>query len=155
MIPALISIPGAPFRVLPPGIHWSALPDIEARFSTNEHRAKLFAGFLSLAEALQGAGCSTIYLDGSFVTEKQNPKDYDGCWDPTGVQFAKLDPVLLNFDNQRAAQKAKYLGEMFPAMTGVPGKTFLDFFQIEKTTGQRKGIIGIRTSKEKPSNDYK
>ena len=48
-----------------------------------------------------------MYLDGSFVTAKEFPSDFDGCWDPDGVDGAKLDPVLLVYDNLRAAQKAK------------------------------------------------
>jgi hypothetical protein len=85
------------------------------------------------------------------TTEKELPKDYDGCWEPVGVQIAKLDLVLLDFSNLRAAQKQKYLGEMFLAtMMEISGSTFLDFFQIEKATGQKKGIIGIRVSTEQP-----
>jgi hypothetical protein len=152
MIPPLVEIRGAPYRVLPPGIHWSSLAEIGARFATNEHRLKLFTGFTSVTEALRAAGCTTIYLDGSFTTEKELPKDYDGCWEPIGVQAAKLDPVLLDFTNLRAAQKQKYLGEMFLATTmEISGSTFLDFFQIEKATGQKKGIIGLRASTEQSS----
>jgi hypothetical protein len=152
MIPPLVEIRGAPYRVLPPGIHWSSLAEIGARFVTNEHRLKLFAGFTSVTEALRAAGCTTIYLDGSFTTEKELPRDYDGCWEPFGVQVAKLDPVLLDFTNLRAAQKQKYFGEMFLATTmGISGSTFLDFFQIEKATGQKKGIIGIRALTEQLS----
>jgi len=56
-----------------------------------------------------------------------------------------LDPILLDFSNGRAAQKAKYLGELFPAETpeGSTGRTFLEFFQIDKQTGRPKGIVGI------------
>jgi hypothetical protein len=49
------------------------------------------------------------------VTEKIHPNDFDGCWDSTNVDAALLDPVLLNFDNGRAAQKKKFRGEMFIA----------------------------------------
>src|SRR5262245_57146653 len=130
MIPPLIEIRGAPHRVLPPGIHWSTLAETGARFATNEHRLKLFGGFTSVAEALRVAGCKTIYLDGSFTTDKELPKDYDGCWEPAGVQVERLDPILLDFSNLRAAQKQKYLGEMFLATTTeISGSTFLDFFQ--------------------------
>jgi hypothetical protein len=153
MIPPLIEIRGAPYRVLPPGIHWSGLAEIGARFVTNEHRLRLFTGFTSVTDALWAAGCATIYLGGSFTTEKESPKDYDGCWELVGVQVAKLDPVLLDFSNLRAAQKQKYLGEMFLATTTmeISGSTFLDFIQIEKATGQKKGIIGIRAATEQSS----
>ena len=66
------------------------------------------------------------------------------CAFSASVDTPQLDPVLLNFDNKRAAQKAKYLGEMFIAgMPNGPGGPFLDFFQVEKSSGQAKGILRI------------
>src|ERR1700722_11262230 len=115
MIPSLVEIMGAPHRVLPPGVHPSSMAEIGERFATNEHRQRLFRGFMSVADVLRGCGCMSIYLDGSFTTDKPLPNDYDGCWDPTGVDVSKLDPVLLDFANKRAAQKERYLGEMFVA----------------------------------------
>ena len=55
------------------------------------------------------------------------------------------DPVLLIFDNRRAAQKAKYFGELFPAdmLEGGSGLTFLNFFQRDKDTGRAKGILAV------------
>jgi hypothetical protein len=87
----------------------------------------------------------TVYIDGSFVTSKDFPGDFDGCWDVTAVDVAKLDPVLLDFNNGRAAQKARFLGELFPAQlpAGLGGRTFLEFFQVDKSTGMEKGIVVI------------
>ena len=61
------------------------------------------------------------------------------------MDFTVLDPVLLTFDADRAAQKAKFGGELFPASvsTGPGGGIFLEFFQADKETGQRKGIIAL------------
>ena len=85
-----------------------------------------------------------MHLDGSFVTEKIHPNDFDGCWDAANVDVALLDPVLLFFDNGRAAQKQKYRGEMFIANGWNSGIcTFLDFFQRDKHTGLPKGIVGV------------
>ena len=145
MIPDLIELHSpCPWAVLPCGIHDTTIAEVEARFATTPHRKRLFAGFVRMAQVLAAAGCRYVYLDGSFVTAKPHPGDYDGCWDHVGVDHTKLDPVLLNFDNKRAAQKAKYLGEMFIA--GMPndlGGPFLDFFQVEKSSGQPKGILRI------------
>jgi len=103
---------------------------------------------------LKSAGCRRAYLDGSFVTDKEAalglpPNDYDGCWDISGVDPTKLDPVLLDFSKGRAAHKAKFLGELFLAQTpdGVTGKIFLEFFQIDKQTGNPKGIVAIDLGK--------
>ena len=91
------------------------------------------------------AGCRTVYLDGSFVTSKQVPNDFDACWDETGVDMTLIDPVLLEFDRGRAAQRAKYGGEFFPAtwVARMRGDVFLDFFQIDRETGQTKGIVAL------------
>ena len=96
-------------------------------------------------EELQRVGCKTVYLDGSFVSDKLNPDDFDGCWDETDIDFDCLDPVLLSFEDRRAAQKAKFRGELFPAFSvaDVEGTTFFDFFQTDKETGSQKGIIGL------------
>jgi hypothetical protein len=146
MIPALVQLPCVPFRVLPPGIHGTTMEEIGLRFATNSRRMDLFAGFTAVVSMLQNSGCCSIYLNGSFTTEKSAPEDYDGCWDPTGVDATKLDPILLDFTNRRAAQKRKYLGEMFIATMGeASGKTFLEFFQTEKSTGARKGILLVRS----------
>jgi len=92
--------------------------------------------------SLKKAGCKTVYLDGSFVTDKNNPKDYDGCWDPTGVNFDSLDPVLKDFSRSRTAQKIKFFGEMFFSISPSPKGTILDFFQHDKDDNV-KGIVAI------------
>ncbi|WP_428489108.1 DUF6932 family protein [Rhodopila sp.] len=145
MIPGLIDLGSpSPWPVLPPGIYEASLSEIEMAFATTPHRRWLFAGFLRMAAALKTAGCRTAYLDGSFTTGKPHPDYYDGCWDHNSIDFARLDPVLLNFTRKREEQKRKYQGEMFPALTlnGTSG-TFLDFFQIEKFSGLPKGILRV------------
>jgi len=145
-LPQLVSLKGAPFRVLPPGIHSCSMEEIQEVLAFNPVRQRLFSGFERVVAALTFAGCSSIYLDGGFVSDSPSPKDFDGCWDPAGVNLKKLDPVFLDYDNDRAAQKQKYGGEMFIAtlLEGASGKTFLDFFQIERHTGLQKGIVLVR-----------
>jgi hypothetical protein len=103
------------------------------------------AGFRQGIELLRVAGCKRVYIDGSFVTAKEFPQDFDACWDIDGVDPARLDPVFLDFSQGRAAQKARFRGEFFPAhlAEGGSGRTFLDFFQINKETGEKKGIVAI------------
>ena len=60
------------------------------------------------------------------------------------MEAAKLDPVLLDFTDRKAAQKRKYHGEWFiSSLPADGGLTFLDFFQRDKATGNPKGIIAI------------
>ena len=146
MIPSLVDLGSpTPWPVLPPGIHDATLADVEARFATTPHRRMLFSGFGRVIRALTVAGCQMVYLDGSFVTGKPHPEDFDGCWACAGVNLTLLDPVLLDFDNKREAQKRNFQGEMFIAeLPGAPGISFFDFFQIEKFSGRPKGIIRVR-----------
>jgi hypothetical protein len=91
------------------------------------------------------AGCKTVYIDGSFITTKETPGDFDACWDEDGVAWDALDETLLTFADARAAQKLKYGGELFPMRSHADpwGNRFLDFFQIDKRTQQPKGILKL------------
>ncbi|MDD5019907.1 MAG: hypothetical protein PHS61_05760 [Candidatus Omnitrophica bacterium] len=144
MIPELIDI-GGPWKVLPPGVHTATMDEIERRFAVSDNRRRLFSGFQKGVKVLSGAGCQAIFLDGSFVTEKSIPEDYDVCWDLRGVDVNKLDPVLLDFSDKRKKQKDIYCGEFFPLGLLADGVHFFyDFFQIDRYTGKPKGIINLK-----------
>ncbi|MDH5548196.1 MAG: hypothetical protein OEZ43_21710 [Gammaproteobacteria bacterium] len=149
MIPDLVNLTGAPWKVLPPNIHQASLREVEQSFATNPHRRGLFQGLVEALRALSVAGCRYVFLDGSYVTGKPKPGDYDACWNPTGVDVKLLDPVFLDFKNKRANQKAKYKGEFFPFhLDAGNGQAFIDFFQTESFTGKQKGIVLIDLSQE-------
>jgi hypothetical protein len=130
---------------LPPGIHRATWNEIVARYATSTHRRDLLDGLLDALRSLKTAGCSTAYLDGSFVTAKTNPDDFDACWETAGVVPNRLDSELQEFSNDRAAQKTRYGGEIFPAQWPAhpDGTTFLDYFQNDSATKRPKGIIAI------------
>lgn len=132
---------------LPPGIHEGSWDELATLFGQGPVRARLLDGLYRAAVALKAAGCSTVYVDGSFVTTKAQPGDFDACWEPAGVSAAKLDPVLLDFSNGRRAQKVKYGGELFPSSARAElqpaSRTFLDFFQRDKETGKPRGVVAV------------
>ena len=131
--------------LLPSGVHLATLEEVRERFGGNERREQLLTGLTEALRLLRAAGCRRVYINGSFVTPKELPNDIDACWDITGVDADALDPVFFEFDNGRAAQKARFGAEFFPAQVpeGITGKAFLDFFQVDKQTGEPKGIIEI------------
>lgn len=72
---------------LPPGLHWATWEEIVERFGGTERRNELLAGLGRVLDALRDAGCGVAYVDGSFVTAKLRPGDFDGCWEPDGVDL--------------------------------------------------------------------
>ncbi len=134
---------------LPSGIHWTDWPEFMQRFGLTTHRKQLVQGLIQSSQKLASAGCRIIYIDGSFVTSKEHPGDFDACWDLNHVDVDNLDPIFFDFADRRASQKAQFFGEWFPAdlPNGNSGLTFLEFFQIDKATGKPKGIIAIALAK--------
>ena len=128
---------------LPPGVHDAEWSDVAGRFAGNSHRGHLLGGLLAACRNLASAGCRALLLDGSFVSAKSTPADYDGAWETEGVDPDRLDPVLLDFSNRRAAMKSKYLGDLFPASAfAAPGVLYRDFFRTDRD-GVEKGVVLI------------
>jgi hypothetical protein len=143
VIPDLIDL-GGPWELLPAGIHEASLDEIRTKYAVNEHRKELFNGFVRGYTVLRLAGATCVFLNGGFVGANPIPTDFDCCWDAADVDLRKLDPVLLDFSNKRAAQKQKYRGEFFPSgLEAAPGEFFLNYFQKDKHTGAPKGIIRV------------
>lgn len=121
------------------------MDEIKSRFLAGSKRPILYSGFESGVSLLELAGCGVVYLDGSFVTEKPTPGDFDACWEVAGVDDQILDPIFLDFTNARAAQKARFGGEFFPRSSLADGqRDFLEYFQLDKFTGNAKGIVRVR-----------
>jgi hypothetical protein len=127
------------------GVHYMSLDDCARAFGWNSHRQFLWSGLVKAIQALQTAGCRAVIIDGSFVTDKELPNDWDAAFDPVGVDPAKLDPILFKHDDGRRAMKAKYLGDLFPwsALAGdLSGPIYREFFQKDRD-GRPKGIVQI------------
>lgn len=126
---------------LPEGVHPASWSEIVAALGWNVRRRWLLAGFRRGVDELQQAGCRSVWLDGSFVTDIEAPRDFDACWDPAGVELGKLDPVLRDMSRGRIAQKIKYGGEFLPNVLEIgSGLLFVEFFQFDRD-GNPKGIV--------------
>ena len=68
----------------------------------------------------------------------------------TSIQSDEYRSDFFQFANQRAAQKAKFGGEFFPSTThaDAQGRTFIQFFQVEKSTRHPKGKVLIDLSSD-------
>ncbi|HXH76767.1 MAG TPA: hypothetical protein VNJ08_17485 [Bacteriovoracaceae bacterium] len=137
---------------LPEGIHVTDLKEIDLEFGqSSEKRSQLMAGLNSAADNFKAAGVSSIYIDGSFTTSKEDPNDIDGCWSASGeIDLAKLGPLFWNFNNSeqrrdsQAKVKKKYGLDFFIAegTESSSGLKFPDFFQTNRD-GVKKGILKV------------
>ena len=136
--------------LLPEGIHATSLDEIRERYGFTLRRRNLLEGLDRAVKNLADAGVKVVFLDGSFVTNKQQPGDIDGCWEANDdIDESVLDPVFLDFDDSCSAMKMRYGVHFFIAqrIEGSSGVPFVDFF---KTTadGTVKGILRIELGKE-------
>jgi hypothetical protein len=130
---------------LPPGVYWASWLEIVDRFGGTAYRQELLEGLKRALDVLRIAGCRTVYLDGSFVTDTLVPNDFDACWVIDGVAPELLDAELLDFSNGRQAQKLRYGGELLAISSRqiAHSQSLLTFFQTNRDTGTAKGIIAI------------
>lgn len=130
---------------LPAGMHAATWDEVVARYGYSPHRLTLLAGLKAAFDALRTAGCRRAYIDGSFVSAKEAPGDFDACWEEGVdlVHLMALAPTLFDFAEDRRAQKATYHGELFPteAVADLAGRSFVEYFQLDGQTGEPKGIV--------------
>ena len=137
---------------LPPGIHRATIEEIEERFAWNGRRKRLFRGLTEALENLSSAGVKKIWINGSFITSKNEPEDIDGCWEyEQSVDVNKLDMVFLDINPPRKAMKDKYGVDFLISTTMlIDGKDrdVLDFFQLDRN-GNRKGILLVEIGEQR------
>lgn len=120
---------------LQPGVHLAVWDEITDRFGGNAWRRDLLDNVERVARELRRAGCRSVWLDGSFVTDREFPRDFDLCYDLATTDLDLLDPLFLD----RRAAKEIYLGDILPTH---PSISFIDFFQTDRD-GHAKGIVEI------------
>lgn len=137
MIPPFDPVTGR----LPEGEHAASWEDLVDRFGWTARRRQLLDGLADAVELLTAAGCQRLWLNGSFVTAKDDPADFDACWDPDGVDLDVLDAIFFDLGSGRANQKARFGGELFPnVVESDSGLVLADFFKNERDGGH-KGIV--------------
>jgi len=131
--------------VLDQGIHKMTWREFYDSFSFSKRRKELLEGLEKVVAVLQKTEATHIYIDGSFVTNKLEPGDWDACFDYSEERIFELETKygypLLN----RRLQKSLYKGELFYAYWEADGygNKYLEFFQQLKHSTDKKGIIEI------------
>ena len=79
---------------LPQGIYEPTWDEFWERFGTNNYRKQLLTGLRLALGNLKLAGCRRVYIGGSFITDKERPNDYDGCFDIFGIDEDAIESRL-------------------------------------------------------------
>jgi hypothetical protein len=129
------------------GIHEMDIKTFKEEFGSNVHRSFLISGLEKATMAFRSFKVPFLYVDGSFVSKKRIPSDYDVCYEMPPKDLSKLFlfyPVFRTFRNNRRAQKEIFYGEFFPAtfIAAPPKEMYLDFFQHDKD-GNSKGVVKL------------
>jgi len=138
----------ASFGALEPGIYPMTWEEFKEKFGYNEYRAWLLEGLEWAIADLKKIGCKAIFVDGSFITKKILPGDFDLCWEEEGVDLvaaSKICPGLFDCGRKMEKIKARYRGDVAPSESIADIKkdiTFLGLF-TEDRQGRAKGIIRI------------
>jgi hypothetical protein len=135
---------------LPKGTWEATIEEVRERFGAYPTRRRMQFGFLMDAIAiLKEVGCTTLFLDGSYVTEKILPGDFDALVlssENGGEAITKIEEKLIHVPQ-------KYRGEFYCAEDLAYDRylkktvTFLELFQTEWNNRSeliRKGIIQIQ-----------
>jgi hypothetical protein len=119
------------------GIHEMTWEEFCDFFSFSPRRKNLLKGLEKVLVILREIEATHIYIDGSFVTSKLEPGDWDACFESSVAAANKLICKYPFCD--RNAQKELYKGELYYARSEADlfGHTYLEFFQ------QTKGIVEI------------
>jgi hypothetical protein len=68
-------------------------------FGTNPRRIEQIDNASRYFYIFSLCGCTSVYIDGSFISKKEHPEDIDLCFDLTDVDPKKLERLFPQFFN--------------------------------------------------------
>ena len=130
------------------GIHLVTWDELVKEYGFNQRRLDLLNGLSNLIEDLKTCGCTILYIDGSFVTKKRNPGDYDACWREYDENHCLIKPGIsfrILLEGTKEEQRLKYGGDIRAAFTFADynDNSYLEFFQRDKGDKSKKGILQL------------
>lgn len=130
---------------LPPGVHQATLEELRAKLGWGQRRKYLINGLEMALRLMGNCGIKRVYLDGSFVTDKDRPRDIDGCYDvPPGANLGAMYPMWPCTFRNRDVSKDMFGVELFPsrAPATASGEPYISFFQKDRQ-GHGRGIVSL------------
>lgn len=137
--------------MLPPGIHTATLEEVRDKLGWGLRRRNLLDRLEVALRLMKNCGIERVYLDGSFVTEKDRPGDIDCCYDvPSGAtNLRMMYPIWPWTPANRAMSKMMYGAELAPsrAPARASGQPYIEFFQRDDR-GRPRGIVLLELASE-------
>jgi hypothetical protein len=118
---------------LPPGVYEASWREFLRRFAINPCRLRLATGLAAALRKLGSAGCCRVVIGGSYVTNKEYPNDFDGCYDDFNLNHQILDPLFA----ENADQQPTIFGGRLFDIAGYEG-----FFQTDREN-RSKGVVAL------------
>lgn len=144
--------------LLPSGVHETHLEELRERMGWSRKRRDLLGGLEEALELMAACGVRRVYLDGSFVTDKDRPNDIDGCYDlvagdVTDEDLQRLAPIFPPSPFNRAEARRRFGLDFFPAAATElgSGQPFLRFFQTDRE-GRERGVLAVELETEEVNN---
>ncbi|TRO64778.1 DUF6932 family protein [Streptomyces sp. IB201691-2A2] len=133
---------------LPEGEHEAEWKEVVDRFGTTFKRKDLLMNLAHVLRGLRTRGVQSVLLDGSFVTNKQRPRDVEVIYfPPPGADvssYGEFSPAGHD------ALKRQYKIDLWPYPSHQPGRnvmskpiTITEFFSTDRE-GEPKGLIRIK-----------
>ena len=133
---------------LPPSVHGTDLKELREKMGWGRRRQRLLEGLEEALELMAACGVARVYLDGSFVTDKDRLNHIDGCYDlaedVTIEDLRHLVPIFPPSPSNRAEAKRRFGVDLFPAAATElgSGQPFLRFFQSDRE-GRGRGVHSV------------
>ena len=134
-----------PDGYLPEGLYPATLAEITFRFGTSSRRRR----FLTLrlrrwVELARATGVSRMFVDGSFVTSKQDPNDIDAVVllsDDFRNQILNESDHALELEDMLLTRQPE---ELFAAEDARDWEEWLEFFsRTRELDERRKGLVEL------------
>jgi hypothetical protein len=126
---------------LPEGEHPVSWEELVDRFGWTPRRRRLLDGLAEAVELLAAAGCTRLWLNGSFVTAKDDPADFDACWDPDGVDLDALDRSFSTSPPVGRNRRKGSAGNCSPTWWRPAAAWTSPSSSANERDGGRKGIV--------------
>ena len=140
--------------LLPAGVHDCTLQQFQGAFAINPRREQLFASLIRCLQLMRDHGLDgALLLDGSYATDKEQPRDMEVTLD-VRQQSPDIQGRALLFHVKHHSTLDKMGIDWYPTIEGVGSNDFTLFFQYvgEKTAAAKrcdpkdlKGILRIST----------